>query len=211
MKGRRWNKSLGRVARMKLSDLHAATALVVAVASAVFTYFQTKAAESQLKLADLQIRPYVRFRPMFDAERDNQLSVEEITENLSSVPAHVIYSSLTPWVDGVTTGVFLFNKTGDVLFENKRSGAAVPDMPKSTAKLIIQGRSRLEIGTCVYGSISESDPRRWEARAFYSYQPGLDVPETQFVEEKELSSSASSCESRNLRSQWLALGAHPIK
>ncbi|MDR5726304.1 MAG: hypothetical protein RB191_02430 [Terriglobia bacterium] len=197
---------------MKLSDALATIALLVAIASAIFTYVQTMAANSQIKLANLQVRPYVRLRPLFDAKQGDQLSVEEVTENFSSVPAHVIYSSLTPWVDGVTTGAFLFNRTGDILYENKPGVAVIPDMPKRTAKLVVQGGSRLEIGTCVlYGSISDNDPRRWESRAFYSYQPGSLVPEIQFVKEIEVASSTSSCESRNLRSQWLALGAHPIR
>jgi hypothetical protein len=101
MKARRQDGFLQGITRVKLSDALATIALLVATASAIFTYVQMKAANSQLTLTDLQVRPYVRFRPLFDVKRGDQLSVTEVIENFSSVPAHVIYSSLTPWVGGV--------------------------------------------------------------------------------------------------------------
>jgi hypothetical protein len=190
----------------------AAFALLVSLATAVFTYVQTRSAEGQLRLADLQVRPYARLMPVFVRGAGDRLAVEEIEEDFSPVPARVIYSSMTPWIDGVNSGAFLFNRVGDILYGNRRAGQFLPDMPIATARLVIRGKARLEVGACiVYSSISQADPRRWEGRGFYSYQPGFAMPEVQMIREEEVPRSTTSCESRNLRSQWLALGVRPVR
>ena len=59
------------------------------------------------------------------------------------------------------------------------------------------------IGICVvYGSISLSDYRRWEARALYSYEPGADFRVNQYTRETEVSTSEKSCDSGNVRLEW---------
>jgi len=53
---------------MKLSEALSAIAIVVAVASAAFSYVQVNAAKNQLRLAELHIRPYVKYTPIFSVE-----------------------------------------------------------------------------------------------------------------------------------------------
>jgi hypothetical protein len=127
-----------------------------------------------------------------------------ISENLSAIPANVIYSELKTWIDDVTTKAFMFNQTGDVLFQHKSGQAILPAMPKEVAKAVIGGKARLMIGTCVvYRSISPSDSRRWEVRTLYSYKQREELPTVEHFQEANIDGAQNKCDSSTLYSEWM--------
>jgi hypothetical protein len=128
-----------------------------------------------------------------------------ISENLSPIPASVVYDELRTWVDGNTTGTFLFNRTGDILYQHRSGAQTLPQMPNGLAKAVISGKAQLMIGTCaVYGALSPSDHRRWEVRALYSYQPHDELPVVQYLQEADITETAKRCDASTLRSEWLS-------
>ena len=132
------------------------------------------------------------------------LSAFILSENLSPIPARIIYSQDKIWIDGETKGSFLYNKTGDILYQHKNGASELPPVPKPLAKEAIAGRVEIMIGTCiVYGSISPSDSRRWESRGLYSYTPMVEEPTNEYIIETEVSADVNHCDSSTLRSEWL--------
>jgi hypothetical protein len=187
----------------KLSEALSILALVVATGSAAISYRSFSVSKHQSELSDLQIRPYVRYRPVFEKSRSDELGVTMISENLTQIPARVIYDELRTWVDGVSTGAFLYNRSGDVLYEHHSGGSALPPLPKQIAKAAIAGKSKVMIGTCVvYRSLSSLDERRWEVRALYSYAPNAELPSAEFLEEVSLDGAVDRCDSKTLWSEW---------
>ena len=159
--------------------------------------------KQQLKLTQLQARPYVRYWPTFNETGPDKLSAKMLTENLSPIPAHVIYNQLKTWVDEQTTTTFLYNRTGDILYQNKRGVSDLPPLPKKLAKDAIGGAVKLMIGTCVvYGSISSSDGRRWEVRGLYSYTPNEALPSDEYLTDAEVGENADHCDTSTIRSEW---------
>jgi hypothetical protein len=73
------------------ANIVATVALLVSLGSAAFTYLQVRTAKQQLQLAELQIRPYARERPRFEENGSDGLSISLINENLSAIPARIIY------------------------------------------------------------------------------------------------------------------------
>ena len=197
------------LARLKLSDALAGVALVVALSSAWISYQSLSSTKHQVQLSDLQIRPYVRYKPVFNQVGEDLLTTM-ISENLSSIPAKVIYSELRTWVDATSSGAFLFNRTGDVLYEHHNGSSDLPQMPKEIAHSAINGKAQVMVGTCVvYSSLSPSDSRRWEAKALYSYEPHQDLPSVQYFNEEAVAEGIDRCDSSNLRSQWMGVREQP--
>jgi hypothetical protein len=174
-------------------------ALVVSITSAIFTYVQISTTKAQLKLNEQQIRPYVKYIPNF-SESNQQINVNMILENLNSIPATIIYTELTPWIDGVTSGANMHNATQDILYQHRGGGSTLPPINGETAKRLVSGRSTLEIGVCViYSPTSKSDPRRWQINSLYEYIQGSAIPQTSFVEEVNIPESETKCDSKKVR------------
>ena len=174
-------------------------ALVVSIASATFTYVQISTTKAQLKLNEQQIRPYVKFIPNF-SESKQQINVDMILENLNSVPAKVIYTELTPWLDGVSSGTNMHSVTPDILYQHRGGGGTLPPITGENAKRLLSERSTLEIGVCViYSTISKSDPRHWEVNSLYEYIQGSAIPKTSYVEELDILESETKCDSKKVR------------
>jgi hypothetical protein len=91
--------------QIKIGEAVAAVALIISGVSAAFSYYSMGYSAQQAGLANLQIRPYVRVRPAFIHGRKDEITIELISENLSPIPAHVIYDQTKPWVDGKTNGL----------------------------------------------------------------------------------------------------------
>ena len=174
-------------------------ALVVSIASATFTYVQISTTKAQLKLNEQQIRPYVKLIPNF-SESKQQINVDMILENLNSVPAKVIYTELTPWIDGVSSGTNMHSVTPDILYQHRGGGATLPPITGENAKRLLSERSTLEIGVCViYSTISRSDSRHWEVNSLYEYIQGSAIPKTSYVEELDILESETKCDSKKVR------------
>ena len=196
--------------RIKMSDVLAGLALIISVGSASISYQQLGSVRRQLQLTQLQIRPYMKYRPNFTQEGQDRLTVTMISENLSPIPANAVYSEVKVWIDETTTDAFLFNRTGDVLYQHKSGAMTLPPMHKEVAKAVISGKAQLLIGTCVvYGSISSSDDRRWEVRSLYSYAPNNELPTVQYIQEIDIAETVNRCDSRTLRSEWLNKKVQP--
>jgi hypothetical protein len=188
---------------LKLSEAISVLALAVAIGSAAISYRSSSISKHQSDLSDLQIRPYVRYRPVFERSRSDDLGVTMISENLTQIPARVIYDELRTWVDGISTGAFLYNRSGDILYEHHSGGSELPPLPKQIAKAAIAGKSRVMIGTCVvYRSLSSLDERRWEVRALYSHTPNTELPSVEFLEEVPVDRAVDRCDSKTLWSEW---------
>lgn len=181
-------------------------ALVVSVASAAFTYVQTAAIQGQLRLSELQVRPYVKYVPQF-AQSKRDIVVTMILANLSAVPAHVAYTELMPFIDGTTSGMNMHSVGQEILYSGKDGMAELPIIKGETATKLIAGDAVLQISACVvYGSLSKDDPRRWELRALYEFEPGSPFPKTYLLDESAVPVSQSTCSSRAVREQWIAAG-----
>jgi hypothetical protein len=190
--------------RIKPSDILAGLALIISLGSAGISYQQLSSVRHQMQLTELQVRPYVRYKPTFSHEGQDRLTVTMISENLSPIPANVVYDELKTWLDENTTSAFLFSRTGNVLYQHRSGAYTLPQIPKDLATAAISGKVQLMIGTCVvYGSLSPSDHRRWEVRALYSYEPHDELPAVQYMQETDIVETATRCDSRTLRSEWL--------
>lgn len=178
-------------------------ALVVSVTSAIFSYVQISTTKAQLKLNEQQIRPYIKYIPSFYESRQ-QINVEMILENLNLVPAKVVYTELTPWIDGVTSGTNMHSVTPDIVYQHRSGGSTLPPITGENAKRLLSGRSTLEIGVCViYSTISKSDPRRWKFYSLYEYIQGSAIPKTSYVEEVDSLESETKCDSKNVRDLFI--------
>jgi hypothetical protein len=192
--------------KLKLADVLAVIAIIISISSVVVVYVQTNAVKEQLKITELQIRPYVRYVPEFRVSakesKKKAVLVAMHEENLSPIPAYVFYTQVTPWIDGVA-GPWMHSPSKRVLYEHKGGMSDLPLITGEIAQKIIDGRTEFMIGTCViYSSISTTDYRRWEERALYSYEPGEDLQVTQYTAENEVSASKPSCDSGNVRQEW---------
>lgn len=174
-------------------------ALVVSVTSAIFTYVQISTTKAQLKLNEQQIRPYIKYIPDF-SESKHQINVDMILENLNLVPAKVIYTELTSWIDGVTSGTNMHSVTPDILYQHRGGVSTLPPITGENAKRLLKGGSTLEIGTCViYSTTTKSDPRRWKFTSLYEYIQGSTIPKTTYVEEVDILESEIKCDSKKAR------------
>jgi hypothetical protein len=188
---------------LKYSEVVATLALLVALGSAYASYRSSTFTERQAVLADIKTRPYVRYRPIFEETRNGDLRPFMLRENLSDIPARTIYDELRTWVDGVSTGAFLINRTGDALYQHHNGRSDLQPLPRELSKAASGGKVKIMVGTCiVYSSVSPSDSRRWEVRALYSYQPHTELPNLEYMEELFVEPNADHCDSKGLWSQW---------
>jgi hypothetical protein len=199
-----------QVSRPKFSDVVAICALIVAIGSAAISYTQMSSVRHQLQLAELQVRPYVRFKPHFTEAADDDLAIVIRSENFSAIPAHVIYNETKFWVDRLTVSQFRFNRTGDILYQGKNGVMDVPAIPKKTANALLKGESELLAGLCiVYGSISPTDERRWLVKGVYAYIPHEDVPSIEYLDETVVSDTTERCSAVDAVSEWMAKREKP--
>lgn len=187
---------------LKYSDVVATIAIIIAFGSAYFSYRSSTFTERQSVLAGVQTRPYVRYKPVFEESGSDELRVTMIQENLSPIPAKTVYNELRTWVDGISSGAFLVNRTGDLLYQHHNGSSDLPDLPKELSKAGIAGKAKIMIGTCVvYSSLSSADNRRWEVRALYSYEPSNDLPMVQYIQEISVEPSVQQCDTTGLLSE----------
>jgi hypothetical protein len=188
----------------KYGNVIATITTTVAVIGGIIAFLAWYTGRKQLETAQLRVRPYARERPIFTTKGKDFLSAFILSENLSPIPAHVIYSQVTVWAGGKTNKLFLFNKTGDILYQHKNGYTPLPPLPKALAEEAIAGRVKIMMGTCVvYGSISSADSRRWDSRGLYSYTPAVEEPTNEYIVETEVTADARHCDSSTLRSEWL--------
>jgi hypothetical protein len=142
----------------KYANVTAAVTATVAVIGVIIAFLAWYTGREQLHTAQLQARPYVRERPIFITKGKYSIAAFILSENLSPIPAHVIYSQDKFWAGGEANKLFLYNKTGDILYQHKNGYSPLPPLPKALAEKAIAGRVEIMVGTCVvYGSISPSD------------------------------------------------------
>lgn len=191
--------------RMTVSGVLSLVAIAISLASLVFTDVQTNSLRRELALASLRTRPYVKYIPVFDpAKGDERIDVTMISENLSAVPATILYSQLRAWIANKTSGNFMRSVGPDVLYEHKGGEAQLPPITGKLAEEIISDEVKLTIATCVvYGSISPSDPRRWVVMALYRYGSDSTLPLTLYTRDLRVASTREKCDSAKVRSEWL--------
>ena len=179
-------------------------ALFVSITSAIFAYDQSITSKAQLKLNELQIRPYLRYMPFF-FEGKREINIEMHLENQSTVPSRVVYTELTGWVGETTTGVNLHSTAEEILFQHKGGRSSLPPIIGELAKELMNGDSVLQIGSCViYAPVSKNDLRRWELISLNQYDPGEGGdPTTVFMQEVEVPTEKNKCLSKEIRGQWL--------
>ena len=190
--------------RFKTSDAIAALGVFVTVALAVITVLQLGPLRRQAQTAETQARPYLRYTPKFRTIGPSQIEVELLTENLSSVPGHLIYSDAKIYVDGQTNSIHAFNRSGDNLYEHKNGFSVLLPMPETLARALTRGTAKLEIGTCaVYRSLEIVDRRRWQIEAIYSYQADSDFPMVLYSQDSATDSTVKSCDASSIRAKWM--------
>jgi hypothetical protein len=188
---------------LKVSDYLAGLALMVATGSAIISFTQVSTVRHQLRLAQLQIRPYIRYQPRFEERGLFDLDVEMRLENFSAIPGKVAYHELRYWVNEKTGTTYLFNRTGDMVYQNKAGYQILPRMPKEMASGARSGTTDLMLGTCViYAPIDPEDNRRWEAQGLYRFVSGTPHPETQYLNEQTVNQSVDRCDSSRSLSLW---------
>lgn len=198
--------------RLKISDYLSGFALVVAIGSSFISYTQLGTVRHQLQLAQLQIRPYVRYQPVFKEKGMFELDVEMRSENFSAIPGNVMYHELRYWVDQKTGKNYLFNRTGDIAYQNKSGVAVLPAMPKEMASAARSGMSELLIGNCVvYSSIDPADTRRWEVTGLYKFVPGSQLAEIKYLNERNVDGSVDRCDSLKSLSSWQEQMGRPTR
>src|SRR5205823_14265772 len=74
-------------------------ALIVSLASAVFSYMQSRTYAAQLRLEQQQLRPHVTYIPTFFRTKSG-LDVDMYLQNQSPLPANVQYTDLAVWISG---------------------------------------------------------------------------------------------------------------
>ena len=154
-------------------------------------------------LSEQQIRPYVKYIPNF-SESKQQIKVDMNLENLNLIPALVIYTELTPWIDGVTSGVNIHSASQDILYQHKSGSSTLPPITGEKAIRLQNGLSTLEIGVCViYSTTTKSDHRRWKINSLYEYIQGSAIPQTTYVEEIDTIESVTKCDSKKVRDIYI--------
>jgi hypothetical protein len=200
----------GERTRLRFSDYVAGFALFVAVGSALVSFTQLKAVRHQLQLAELQIRPYVRYKPRFEEKGLFDLSIEMRLENFSGIPANVIYHELRYWLNEQTGKSFIFNRTSDIVYQNKAGVVTLPPIPTEIASAARSGTSDIMISSCViYGSIAPMDSRRWEVKSLFRFVPGNELPEIRYLNEGEVAEEMDRCDSMGVLTDWKKQLAKP--
>lgn len=184
---------------MKISDRTISfAALIVALASASFSYLQFKSAEGQLRLSAQQIRPHVSFLPTFFSSLA-ELRIDMYLQNESPLPAKVIYADVALSTDGKIHPNNFHSIFPDLLYQQRGAVATLPLVVGPQHVAIATGKSRLLIATCaIYSSTTTNDERRWSARAIHEYQPSATLATRRHISELEASSQEASCSAKKL-------------
>lgn len=179
---------------MKLnSTIISIFALVISTLSAAFSYVQYQTATAQLRLNEQQTRPYVKYQPYF-TPGNGALQVHMALENFSAIPANVLFSQLTAWVDGKHVGWDFHSTSPDIVYQHKGGGSSVPPITGPLVGKLNRGESLLSIGVCVlYTSTTKTEPRTWLFRAVYEYAPGSKLATSRHTEEEEVSKPTQKC------------------
>ena len=184
---------------MKLnSNVIPVLALIVATLSAMFTFVQYRTAAAQLRLNEQQLRPYVKYLPFFQSTK-NSLSIDLALENYSPIPAKVLHTELTAWIDGKHVGFDLHSMSPDMLYQHKGALQSIAPINGALFRAIQSTKSQLAMGLCVvYTTSSKGDQRVWLHKAVYEYLPGENLPLTRYIDEEEVGSTIAKCSAKDV-------------
>jgi hypothetical protein len=182
----------------------AAVSLIVSIVSASIAYWQSQIASQQFALAAQQLRPYVKYIPAFLAEK-HQIGILMRLEDLSPLPATVVYTQVTGWVDHTHLGIDFHSTASDLLYQHKGGGSALPPIRGDLFRWVTSGDSIFSLGVCtLYASTAKSDSRLWLFRAVYEYQPGLSEPLTRYIDEREVPAGTQNCSAKDVEDHLYA-------
>ncbi len=131
------------MAQWRLSDTLSVAALCISIAGVVFTYQQTSVLREQLRLQELQVRPFVKIVPSFALAPGPVIHAQLMSENLGSIPAKVLYIRMVPWVDGKTSGTFVQSSAPDFLYEHKNGAINLPPIGVQLARGLLAKKNHL--------------------------------------------------------------------
>ena len=176
-------------------------ALIVSALSATFSFVQYRTATAQLRLNEQQLRPYVKYIPIFQPIKGS-LAIDMVLENYSPIPARVLHTELTGWVNGDHVGFDFHSLSPDLLYQHKGGRSSVPPIRDALYKSIQTQKSLLSIGVCVvYATAAKTgDSRVWLHKAVYEYLPDSDLPVTRYIDEEEVSSGVTKCTAKDVES-----------
>lgn|SRR5574337_147025 len=185
--------------RISLTSLAlAVVSLIVSITSASVAYRQSQIANQQLALAQQQLRPYVKYIPAFVPEK-GRAGILMRLENLSPLPATVVYAQVTGWVDTTHVGIDFHSTTPDLLYQHKGGGSELPPISGDLFRRVTAGDSIFSLGVCaLYASSAKSDSRLWLFQALYEYVPGSPEPLTRYIDEQQASSDTQQCAAKDL-------------
>lgn len=185
--------------RISLASLALAiVSLTVSMISAGVSYRQSQIANQQLSLAQQQLRPYVKYIPAFTPEK-RRVDILMRLENLGPLPATVVYTQVTAWVDTTHVGIDFHSTTPDLLYQHKGGGSELPPLNGNLFRRVAAGDSIFSLGVCaLYTSSAKTDSRLWLFRALYEYVPGSPRPLTRYIDEQLVSSETQQCSAKDL-------------
>jgi hypothetical protein len=175
-------------------------AIVVALGSATFSFFQSQTSAAQFKLVEQQLRPHVSYTPTFFVIKDI-LKIDMYLQNQSPLPANVLYDDLAVWLDEQPLAKSFHSISPDILYQDKGGISSLPLIEGKVFQQIKKSQSILTIGTCtIYASTSQSDHRRWQLLALHEYIPGTILPKRLLIREEIIENSISKCSAEKIRS-----------
>lgn len=183
----------------KFSLIFSCIAICISALSAFYSFTQSQTAKAQLKLNEQNLRPFVKYVPHFRTDKES-INTEMVLESLNTVPARIIYTELTTWINGINNGTNLHSTSQEILFQHKNGGAELPPILGENFKNISKGVYVAEIGVCViYTYINDSDIKYWQLNSLYKYTPYNELPLTVFSDEVEVTSSDTKCRSLEVK------------
>ena len=184
---------------MKLnSNVISGLALAVSALSATFSFVQYRTASAQLRLNEQQLRPYIKYIPIFQPGKA-MLNIDLAIENHSPIPAKILHSEVTAWIDGEHVGFDFHSTAPDLLYQHKGGRQSIPPISGPLFTQLDKERSMLSMGVCViYTSAANSDARVWLHRAVYEYLPGSGLPVTRYIDEEEVAASTTKCTAKDI-------------
>ena len=180
-------------------------ALVVALASAFFSYLQSRNSAQQILLNAQQLRPHVTYVPTFFPTKEG-LRIDMYLQNHSPLPAHVLFTDVAGAVDGQVQGPHFYSKGPDIIHQGRDGGSTLPIVPKKTLAAVVDGKSTLFVATCaVYASTAASDRRRWIVKAINEFLSGSSLPSRHWIDEQEVQLTVETCDAK------VVFAEHPIR
>jgi len=168
-------------------------ALIISLASASFSYLQSRTSAAQLRLAEQQVRPHVSYVPTFFRKKGG-LYIDMYLQNQSQTPANVLYTDLAAWIGEDFLSPNFHSMSPDIIYQEKGGLSSPPPITGIPLSRIEKDGATLVIATCaVYGSTSASDSRRWIQVGLHKYIPGSSLASRLFMKEEAVSSTEATC------------------